>query len=58
MIHIKFDKVKQDGPLYILRGHMILFTNKIFNLFHLIKRCRDPDVMPHLAAFHLGLNCV
>ena len=64
---IKLHTVKSgsDGPLYILRGHRLLFQNKIHVLYFFPRRlifvCAnsvDPDEMPHYVAFHLGLRCL
>ena len=48
----------QDGPLYILWGHRLLFPNHILFLSLKIDFAQAniavPDEMQHYAVFHLG----
>ena len=54
-------KFSQDGPLYILRGHRLIFPkNIVFFLWSSIVLANraETDEMLHYATFHLGLHCL
>ena len=63
-ISIKLHTIKQDGPLYIFRGHRLKFPKHTCIVFLSLKidfdlvKCADPDEMLCCAAFHLGLHCL
>ena len=59
---IKFDTVRQECILYILRGHRLYFPNNIIflslKIYYTFGNSADPDEMPHHAALQLNLHCL
>ena len=56
---IKFDKLSQNGSLYILIGHRLYFSKNIIllmNIEFVLGNSGDPDKMLHLAAFFVGFH--
>ena len=49
--HFWFDAYTWDGPLYILRGHRLLFPHRsvflLLKILFVIANSVDPDEMPH-----------
>ena len=55
---LKFDTVKQDGPLYILRDDRLQFQKNIAFLSLKINFVLANSSYPDDAAFHLGFHCL
>ena len=51
-----------DVPLYILRGHRVLFQKikliLALKIDFVVANSADPDEMSHYGAFHLCLHCL
>ena len=59
---IWFDTMSLAGTLYISRGHSLQFPSQGViqapKIVFILNNKVNPDVMPHLATFHLGLYCL
>ena len=61
-IHLLYDTKALDGQLYISLGPALFQNNiefvslKVIFVIH-VANSTDPDGMPHIVAFHLGLHC-
>ena len=56
-IPISLIQLQQDGPLYILKGLIIISKKYLISVSELANSV-DHDDMPHSAAFHMCLHCL